>query len=213
MTRWQQWIIAALGCGAACLGIATSALAAPAGYPKGPVTLVVPTGPGGGTDLAARAFSERLSAILGQPVVVDNRAGAGGIIGTQDVAKSRPDGHTLLISSNQFGILPAVQDNLPFDPVKDFIPVTSIGLIPTLVLVNPSLPVRSVAELIDYARKQPGGVQYASAGIGSPNHLFAAMFGSMADVPMMHVPFRGTSPALVAVAGGQTAVAFASQPA
>jgi tripartite-type tricarboxylate transporter receptor subunit TctC len=195
-----------------CLG-ASQALAAEVNYPTAPITLIVPTGAGGGTDLAARSFSEKLSSILGQPVVVDNRAGAGGIIGTQEAARAKPDGHTLLISSNQFAILPAVQKKLPYDPIKDFIPVTSIGLIPTLVLVNPALPVKSVEDLIKRAKKEHGELQYASAGIGSPNHLFAAMFASMAKVPMLHVPFRGTSPALVAVAGGQTDLAFASQPA
>jgi len=184
-----------------------------ADYPSAPVTLVVPTGPGGGTDLAARAMSERLAKALGQPVIIDNKAGAGGIIGNQSVARAKPDGYTLLISSNQFGIIPAVQSKLPYDPIKDFIPITSIGVIPTLVLLNPSLPIGSISELISYAKQNPGKLQYASAGIGSPNHLFAAMFSKMANIDMLHVPFRGTSPALIAVAGGEVPLSFASLPA
>lgn len=213
MNQLPRKIATALSCILLTCLATSPAISATVNYPTAPITLVVPTGPGGGTDLAARSFSEKLSSILGQPVVVDNRAGAGGIIGTQDVARAKPDGHTLLISSNQFAILPAVQNKLPYDPIKDFIPVTSIGLIPTLVLVNPSLPVHSVNDLIKYAKQQPQELQYASAGVGSPNHLFAAMFASMASTPMLHVPFRGTSPALVAVAGGQTSLAFASHPA
>lgn len=197
----------------ACMLAGTMAGAAAATYPAAPITLIVPTGPGGGTDLAARAISERLAKALGQPVVIDNKAGAGGIIGNQSVARAKPDGYTLLISSNQFGIIPAVQSKLPYDPIKDFIPITSIGVIPTLVLLNPSLPVKSISELISYAKQNPGKLQYASAGIGSPNHLFAAMFSKMADIDMLHVPFRGTSPALIAVAAGEVPLSFASLPA
>lgn len=184
-----------------------------ADYPTAPVTLVVPTGAGGGTDLAARAISEKLAAELGQPVIIENKAGAGGIIGNQAVARAKPDGYTLLISSNQFGIIPAVQRSLPYDPLKDFIPITSIGVIPTLVLLNPKLPINSIDELIAQAKKEPGQMQYASAGIGSPNHLFAAMFAKMADLNMLHVPYRGTAPALMGVAGDEVSLAFASLPA
>ena len=184
-----------------------------ASFPTGPITLVVPTGPGGGTDLAARAFSEKLAQKLGQPVVIDNKTGAGGIIGTQAVARAKPDGHTLLISSNQFGMIPAVQSKLPYDPKGDFIPITSVGVIPSLVIVNSSAPYSSLTDLIQHAKKEPGSVQYATAGIGSPNHLFAAMFANMADVNLLHVPFRGTAPALLAVASQDVALTFASYPA
>jgi len=183
------------------------------GYPSRPVTLIIPTGPGGGTDLVARVMTNRLAQVLGQPVVIQNRAGAGGIVGNQDAARAAPDGYTLLMSSNQFAMIPAVQGNLPYDPVKDFIPITSIGMIPTLVVVNPQLPVHSLPELIAYAKARPSKLQYASAGIGSPNHLFGELLDRMAGMDVLHVAYRGAAAALLAVASGEASLAYASLPA
>lgn len=199
--------------GLACVLTSAIAVSHAASYPSGPVTLVVPTGAGGGTDLAARAMSSKLAEVLGQPVIIDNKAGAGGIIGNQAVARAKPDGYTLLISSNQFGIIPAVQTSLPYDPLKDFVPITSIGVIPTLVLLNPAQPFKTMQELIAFSKQKPGALRYASAGVGSPNHLFAAMFNQMVGTDIMHIPFKGTAAALMAVAGGEVELSFASYPA
>ena len=180
--------------------------------PNKPVTLVIPTGAGGGTDLVARVMQKKLSEQLGQPVVIDNKAGAGGIIGNQYVARAAPDGYTLLMSSNQLAIISAVSKATSYDPRKDFHPVAYVGLIPTLVVVNPKLPVTSMQELIATARSNPRSLQFGSAGNGSPNHLFVEMFNRMAGIDVLHVPYKGIAPALTDVVGGIVSMAYASQP-
>ncbi len=194
------------------LSLALSLCAGAQEYPAKPVTLVIPTGAGGGTDLVARVLQKKLSDQLGQPVVIDNKAGAGGIIGNQFVARAAPDGYTLLMSSNQLAIISAVNKSTPYDPRKDFQPLAYIGLIPTLVVVNPKLPVTSMQELITNARAKPKSLQYGSAGNGSPNHLFGEMFNRMANIDVLHVPYKGIAPALTDVVGGTVAMAYASLP-
>lgn len=181
-------------------------------YPNKPITLVIPTGAGGGTDLVARVLQKKLADTLGQPVVIENKAGAGGILGNQFVARAAPDGYTLLMSSNQFAIISAVHKSTPYDPRKDFQPVAYIGLIPTVVVVNPKLGVNSVQELVAAARGKPRGLQFGSAGNGSPNHLFGEMFNRMAGIDVLHVPYKGIAPALADVVGGTLSMAYASLP-
>jgi len=200
-------VVAAIG-----LSAFAAAAAAAQDYPTKPITLVIPTGAGGGTDLVARVMQKKLAELLGQPVVIDNRAGAGGIVGNQFVARSAPDGYTLMMSSNQFAIISAVNKNTPYDPRRDFQPVAYVGLIPTVVVVNPKVPVGSVPELVAAARAKPKGLQFASAGNGSPNHLFGELFNRMAGVDVLHVPYKGIAPALTDVVGGTVSMAFASLP-
>jgi tripartite-type tricarboxylate transporter receptor subunit TctC len=181
-------------------------------YPARPITLVIPTGAGGGTDLVARVLQKKLAETLGQPVVIENKAGAGGIVGNQFVARAAPDGYTLLMSSNQFAIISAVNKSTPYDPRQDFQPISYIGLIPTLVVVNPKLGVNSIQDLVAAARKKPRGLQFGSAGNGSPNHLFGEMFNRTAGVDVLHVPYKGIAPALTDVVGGTVSMAYASLP-
>ncbi|MCA0326502.1 MAG: tripartite tricarboxylate transporter substrate binding protein [Proteobacteria bacterium] len=183
-----------------------------ADYPNKPVTLVIPTGAGGGTDLVARVLQNKLSTELGQPLVIDNRAGAGGIIGNQYVARAAPDGYTLLMSSNQMAIISAVNKSTPYDPIRDFQPLAYVGLIPTVVVANAKLPVSSMQEVVAMARANPNALQYGSAGNGSPNHLFGELFKSMANVEVLHVPYKGIAAALTDVAGGTVSLSFASLP-
>jgi len=181
-------------------------------YPSRPVTLIVPTGAGGGTDVVARVMSKRLGELLGQPVVVENKAGAGGIIGTQFVAKAAPDGYTLLISSNQIAMIPHLYKDVPFDPIKDFAPITSLAMLPTVAVANPKEPFNSMQEMVDYARRNPDKVTFGSAGNGSPNHLFGELLNKTANVKTLHVAYKGIAAALTDVVAGNVAIAYASLP-
>lgn len=182
------------------------------GYPTRPITMIVPTGPGGTTDIVARIMSGKLADVLGRPVVVENKVGAGGIIGTQAAAKAAPDGHTLMMSSNQIAMIPPLYKTSPFDPVKSFIPITSIGLIPTVAVVNPQIPVSSFNELLALAKRKPDGLSFASAGNGSPNHLFGELLNNSAGVQIQHIPYKGIAAALSDVVGGRVSMAYASLP-
>jgi tripartite-type tricarboxylate transporter receptor subunit TctC len=178
-------------------------------YPNKPIHLIVAFPPGGTTDVVARLVGQKLSEGLGQPVVVDNRPGASGIIGTEMAAKAAADGYTLLmgyITTN--AINPSLYGKLPYDPVKDFAPVSWIASAPLLVMVHPSIPVNSVKELIALAKSKPGQLSYASGGNGSPPHLAGELFKTMAGVDMMHVPYKGSAPAMVDVLGGHVPVYF-----
>jgi tripartite-type tricarboxylate transporter receptor subunit TctC len=193
--------------------LALAAMAAVAQeFPTKPVTLVIPTGAGGGTDLVARVMHNRLAQALGQPIVIDNKAGAGGIVGNQFVARAAPDGYTLLMSSNQFAIISAVHKSTPYDPRRDFQPVAYIGAIPTLVVANPRVPAASMQQLVALARAKPKALQFGSAGNGSPNHLFGEMFNRMAGIEVLHVAYKGIAPALADVVGGTVSMAYASLP-
>ncbi|HYQ99215.1 MAG TPA: tripartite tricarboxylate transporter substrate binding protein, partial [Casimicrobiaceae bacterium] len=177
------------------------------------VRLVVPFTPGGSTDILARAVGQKLSESWGQPVVVDNRPGAGGIIGMETVAKSAPDGYTLVMG--HIGTLaanPALYKTLPYDPVKDFAPVTLIARVPNVLVVGPAVPSRSVAELIALAKAKPGKLDYGSGGNGSAAHLATEYFKLKAGVDLQHIPYKGTAPALQDLLGGQIALMITGLP-
>lgn len=178
-------------------------------FPERVIRLVVPFAPGGGTDIAARLVAEKLHAKWGQPVIVDNRPGAGGNIGAEYVYRSEPDGYTLLLTPPPpLVINESLYARIAFQPDR-LVPVTLISTSPNILVVHPSFPVNTVQELIDYARKNPGKVNYASQGYGTTSHLTGEMFGSMADIRLTHVPYKGSGPALADLMGGQVNMMFA----
>ena len=179
-------------------------------YPSRPMRVVVPFAPGGAVDLVARTVAPRLGEALGQPVVVDNRGGAGGTIGTDIVAKARPDGHTLLVASMGVAVNAVLYPKLPYDTLKDLAPVTTLGEQPNIVVVHPSLSARSVGELVTLARSRPGQISYASGGIGSNTHLATLLFLQMAGIEMLHVPYKGLGPAIADLVGGQVQLAVSN---
>jgi tripartite-type tricarboxylate transporter receptor subunit TctC len=181
-------------------------------YPNRPVRMVVPLSAGGFADVPARVIAPRLSEALGQQVFVDNRPGAGATIGTDFVAKAKPDGYTLLFTGTPHVISPALYKNLPYDPLKDFASVMLVAAGPYVLVVNPQLPVKSVQELIALAKAQPGKIDYASSGNGSAQHLVSALFASMAGIELSHVPYKGSGPAMQDLLGGQVKVSFAGIP-
>jgi tripartite-type tricarboxylate transporter receptor subunit TctC len=183
-----------------------------ADYPTRPVRIIAPFPPGGTVDIVARILGERLTASLGQPIIVDNRTGAGGIIGSQIVATADPDGHTLLLTFLSHSINPHVYVKLPYDTVRDFAPVARVALSPNVVVVTPSLPVNSIKELIAMAKAQPDKINFASAGIGTNSHLSAEMMNSMAGIKMVHVAYKGGPPANTAVVAGEAQVTIPSMP-
>lgn len=173
-------------------------------YPNRPLRAIVPIAPGGGTDTMGRLVTTRLSEALGQQIVVDNRAGGGGTIGVSIAAHAQPDGYTLLFGSiSSHAVNPAMYKKLPYDHIKDFAPVSLVGTVPNVLVVHPSLPVKSVGEFISYAKANPGKINYGSAGIGSPPHLSMELLKSMAGINMVHVPYKGAGPALADLLGGQ----------
>ena len=195
---------------AAALGGAECAAADAQPYPVRPVRFVVPFAPGGANDLVARVVAQKLSDALGQPVVVDNRGGAGGTIGTDIVAKAPPDGHTLLIASVGMAVNEALYQKLPYDTLRDFAPVSLMGEQPNLLVVHPSVPVHTVGELLALARAKPGQISYGSGGVGSTSHLVTVLFLKMANIDMLHVPYKGLGPAVAALIGGQLQFAIAN---
>ena len=181
---------------------------AQAGYPSRPVRVIVPSAPGGGTDILTRRITPAFSQRLGQQVVVDNRGGAATIIGNEIAAHAAPDGYTLLMGLSTLTILPSIRKELPYDALKDFAPVSLAVAAPNILVVHPSLPVKSVKELIAFGRAHPGELNYASAGIGSNPHLSTALFLNMTGVKMVHITYKGLGPALVDVISGQVIVMF-----
>jgi len=204
-------VIAAL---AACATLVAPALAlAQAGksasaYPSGQIRLVVPYSPGGGTDILARAMGERLSGALHQPVIVDNRVGANGTIGAAFVAKAPPDGLTMILVPAGYAANPALYKSLPYDQAKDLAPVSLLASGPLTLVVHPSVPARSVKELIALAKAKPNELNIGSAGVGSLPHLSAELFKASAGVQMAHIPYKGAGPALVDLMGGRVQVYF-----
>jgi tripartite-type tricarboxylate transporter receptor subunit TctC len=187
--------------------------AAAQNYPTRPIMLIVPFAPGGGNDTLARLLAQHMSQTLGQQVVVDNRAGAGGTIGTRAAAKSPPDGYTLLVGhSGVIGIGPSFYPNAGYDPRKDFAPIGLIASLQYAIVVTPSLPVKSVGEFIALAKKEPGKINYASAGVGSVSHISTELFSTMAGITLVHLPYRGTGPALNDLVGGHVAMHMAPIP-
>ncbi|MCI0364443.1 MAG: tripartite tricarboxylate transporter substrate binding protein [Phycisphaerales bacterium] len=181
-------------------------------YPTRPIRFIVPFAVGGAADIAARIIAPRLGESLNQKIVVDNRPGAGSIIGTDLVAKSAPDGYTMLLTNVAFGALPALHRKLPYDPKKDFATVSLVNSAPQVLLVHPSLPVKTTEELIALAKSRPGQINYASAGIGSGNHLNAELFKIDTGINIVHVPYQGGGPALTALLSGEVHVNFAGVP-
>jgi len=182
-------------------------------FPSRPITLIVPYAAGGGNDVMARVAAEKMSKTLGQQVVVENRGGAGGSIATRQIAKSPPDGYTLgLGGTGTLAINPTLYPNVGYDPRKDFAPVGLIATSALVVLVHPSLPVRTIPELIALAKKEPGKLTFASAGTGSGIHLAAEYFAALAGVKLTHVPYKGTGPALNDLVGGHVSMYFSSLP-
>ena len=191
--------------------LAPFATASAQDYPTRPITLVVPYAAGGGNDVMARIVAEKMSKTLGQNVVVENRAGAGGSIATRQVARAAPDGYTLVLGgTGTLAVNPTLYSNVGYDPRKDFAPVGLIGTGQLIVLVNPKVPAKTIPELIALAKKEPGKLSYASAGVGSGIHLGAVLFEQMADIKLTHVPYRGTAPALTDLIGGHVQIYFSS---
>ena len=188
-------------------------LAARAEYPVRPVRIVVPVAAGGGVDVMARLLAQRLGDRLGQQFIVENRAGAAGVIGTKSVIRSPADGYTLLYTPSSLSLTVAVSKSAPYDVAKDLTPIVNVAVSPYALAVHASVPARTVGEFIAYAKANPGKISYSSAGIGSASHLAAELFKSMAGIEMVHVPNKGMSPALVDVMGGHVQAMFASVPA
>jgi tripartite-type tricarboxylate transporter receptor subunit TctC len=182
-------------------------------YPVRPVRVIVPFPPGGVVDVMARLLAQKLSEALGQNFYIDNIGGAGGNIGTRTAALAEKDGYTLLVTSSSFVVNPSLHAKVPYDPVKDFIPITIAAASPNVLVVNPSEPATNVAELVEDIRKAPGKYSFASAGVGTTPHLSGELFRLSAGLDLVHVPFQGAGPALESTAGGHTLIAFSSLPA
>ena len=197
----------------AALLLSVMPLASAQNYPTKPVRIVAPFPPGGGLDLVARALGQRLSAVFGQSIIIDNRSGADGMIGTEQVAKAPPDGYTLLISSTgPMVINPALNLKMPYDTVKDLAPVTLVVVQPLCLVVHPSLPVKSVKELVALAKAKPGQLNYGSGGIGNGAHLAGELFKLATSTDIVHVPYKGAAPAVVDLLAGQVQIMLNSIP-
>jgi tripartite-type tricarboxylate transporter receptor subunit TctC len=205
------------------MGLATLALIAAIGaaaplaaqpYPNRPITLVVPFPPGGSATIIARSIADKLGDALGQQIVVDNRGGAGGSIAARQVAKSSPDGYTIMLAfTGTLAVSPMIFANVGYDPRRDFAAIGLVGMAPSVLAVHPSIAAHSVADLIKIAKAAPGKIHYGSPGIGTTNHLAGELLASMADVKLVHVPYKGTGPAITDLLGGHIAMMFAPIPA
>jgi tripartite-type tricarboxylate transporter receptor subunit TctC len=183
-------------------------------FPNRTITLVIPFTPGGSTSIVGRVIADRMSQLLGESIVVDNRPGAGGTVGTKLVAKSEPDGYTLLLGyTGTLAIGPSLYKNVGYDPRTDFAPIGLIGHAPNTLVVHPSFPAKTVAELIAYAKAHPGQVNFGSAGVGTVSHICGEYFAQAAGITLVHIPYKGTAPALTDVLGGHIPMAFAPIPA
>jgi tripartite-type tricarboxylate transporter receptor subunit TctC len=196
---------------AACT-LAKRSLAQAQPWPSQPVTIVAPSAAGGSLDILARLFGRGLQERLGQPIVVENRGGGGGNIGFGAVAKSRPDGHTIMIASDPLSVNPSMYANLPFDPVRDFAPIIMIATLSQVLAVHPKVPASTFAEFVARARARPDALNVGTSGNGSPGHLALALL-KQADVPLVHVPYRGAGPALIDVVSGQIEATIVTLPA
>lgn len=196
----------------AALLLASAASSAVAAWPDHPIRIVVPVAPGGGNDIVARMLAKKLSETWGQPVVVDNRPGASTAIGSEIVARAAPDGYTIMLCSVSFAVNAAARAKLPFDPVRDFAPITHVARVPQILLVNPSLPANSLKEFIALAKAKPGQINFASAGNGSSTHLAMELLMEMTGIAMNHVPYKGTSPGMTDVIAGNVQATFNAVP-
>jgi tripartite-type tricarboxylate transporter receptor subunit TctC len=197
----------------AALGAVLAAPALAQDWPSRPVRCIVPYPPGGPTDLVGRVVAMRAQQELGQPLVIENRPGASGTIGSAEVARAAPDGQVLLVNASAHVIIPHINRALPYDALADFTPITNMAMVPLVALVNPRLPVRSLRELADHAKANPGRVSYASSSIGGAQHLAGEMFRQIAGVDIVHVPYRGAGPAIQDLIAGNVQVMFDSVPA
>ena len=191
------------------------AAAIPAGlaqapYPSQQIRIICPFPAGGGTDLTSRLLGEQLSKMLGQPVVVDNRTGASGMIGTETAAKAKPDGHTLLVASGEMALNPHLYPKIAYDWDRDLQPITLLVKVANVVAVHPDVPAKSVAELIAHAKQNPGKLTFSSSGVGNPQQLTGELFNKMAGVQIRHVPYKGAAPQLAALAGGEVSMTYVS---
>jgi tripartite-type tricarboxylate transporter receptor subunit TctC len=211
MRRRNAWLcVAALVLGLCCGFDRVQAQS----FPSRTITLVIPFPPGGSTSIVGRVIADKMSQLLGQGIVVDNRAGAGGTVGTKAVAKSDPDGYTLLLGyTGTLAIGPSLYKNAGYDPRRDFAPIGRIGIAPTSLVVHPSFPVKTVAGLIAYAKANPGKVNFGSAGVGTVSHITGEYFARSAGLALVHIPYKGTGPALTDLLGGHIPMAFAPIPA
>jgi tripartite-type tricarboxylate transporter receptor subunit TctC len=182
--------------------------AAAQGYPTGPVRIIVPFPAGGGVDSMGRIFGQKLTEALGKQIVIENRAGANGMIGSEIAAKSPKDGYTLLVNGANFVTTPSLYRKVAYDPIRDFDPVSLLALAPNVLVAHPSLPAKSVEQLIALARAKPGDVHFAGSGSGSTPHLAAELFKTMTKTDMLHVPYRGTGPAITAILSGEVGIMF-----
>jgi tripartite-type tricarboxylate transporter receptor subunit TctC len=189
---------------------ATTLTAGAQQYPTRPVRLIVPQSAGGSTDVIARVVAQKMAEGLGQTVIVDNRPGAGSLNGIEMVVHAAPDGHTVLAVAASFTINPAIHSKLPFDPIRDFTPVTQLATLPHILIVHPSVPVHSVKELIALAKSKPGQLNYASSGIATSTHMAAELFMFMTGTRMVNIPYKGGAPAMTAMLGGQCQLNFAT---
>ena len=182
-------------------------------YPSKPIRLIVPFPPGGGNDVIARVVAQKLGERLGQQVVVENRAGANGIVGLQTLMQSAPDGYTLAVgAAGPLAVNPSLYDKLPYDPIKDFTPITNLVIFPLLLVTHPSLPAKTTRELIVLAKAKPGQIYYSSPGSGNSGHLAGELFNTMAAVKTVHVPYKGQGPALTDLLAGQVQMLYSSIP-
>jgi tripartite-type tricarboxylate transporter receptor subunit TctC len=207
--RMRLPVLLACACSGVLLSASQLRAAQPDAYPSKPIRIVVPFAPGGNIDITARGVAPGLTEVLGQPVVVDNRGGAGGRIGASLVAKSPPDGYTLLLgASGTLAVQPAFHDDPGYDVMRDFVFTSAIALVPIVLVVHPSVPARNVKELLALARSEGGKLLMGSAGVGSNTHLTGELFQAMAKVKFLHVPFKGAGAALIDMVGGQVHVMF-----
>lgn len=204
---WMSSVLVGMLIGAAA-GIAVAQ-----DYPNKPIRFIVPYPPGGGTDVVARILTEPLTNALGQPIIIDNRGGAAGNVGTDIAAKAPADGYNILFTLSSHTINPKLYPKLPFDVEKDFVPISLAAMIPQILVVHPSVPANNVQELIAYAKAQPGKLNYASVGTGSPGHIAGELFKLKTGVDIVHVPYKGGGPAVTDTIGGQVQMLFVSMPA
>ena len=211
MTVWNKWLWATVVMLALDLSVHD---ASAQNYPTRSITLVIPFAPGGSTSVVGRGVADKMSELLGEKVVVDNRPGAGGTVGTKAVAKSEPDGYTLVLGyTGTLAIGPSLYKNVGYDPRKDFAPIGLIGNAPNSLVVNPSFPAKTIAELIAYAKANPGKVNFGSAGAGTASHITGDYFARSAGITLVHIPYKGTGPAMTDLLGGHIPMAFAPIPA
>jgi tripartite-type tricarboxylate transporter receptor subunit TctC len=199
----RKWLLIAVF-GWAVSGLSLSAET----YPSKPIRMVVPYSPGGNTDVFARLIAQRLTLAWGQQVIVDNRAGGNTLIGTELVARSAPDGYTIMLTTLTFTVSPSLYKQLPYDTLKDFTPITLAVMLPNVLVVHPSVPAKSLKELIQYAKANPGKLNYASTGSGSSPHLSMELLKTMADINLVNIPYKGGGPAMADLMGGQISSQF-----